>query len=372
MTEKESSPHQQELLAILAKTTGHLTATSVQDQKSIQALRENLVTALANENISTVKSSFYSTDNSDIFFTEAIETKQITEIKNLVTRFEKQPRPAGQRVFAREVPVQNIQIKGSVATWANGAAVQKTMGPYQSKDGRKIWFDFYNIEKLIALYISGQPNPALLFNVYLQQELARRPMPPPKPRREYNIAPDTVWIASSILAPNAPSGLYTGLKIKGGKIALNAQPTITNGKITVPPNATVTISLDLDQPVVTGADPTSPYGADARNAQLTLPKKLLFHFSGTGSKIDNITGDIHSIIYGQEAGFKWNNTAAVTYNATMSRVLIPYNCSENTFNVTQCQSPFNTIAEKAEIAWSAWTLPAAQIDITKQIGRAHV
>jgi hypothetical protein len=366
MTEKESISYKKELLDLLANTTGHFEATSVEDKQSIKSLRENLVTVLANENISTIKNSFYSTDNSDLFFTDAIETKQMTQIKNLVTRFEKQPKLAEQRVFAREVPLQNVQIKGSVATWADGAAIQRTVGPFLSKDGRRIWFDFYKIERLTSLYISGEANPALLFDAFSKRKPARGSRPYViRSKKTYILRPDTIWVASKILAPNAPSGLYTGLKIKSGKITLDTKPTITDGKIKVSSNTKVAVSLNLDQPAVANADPTSPYGLDARNVLLALPKTLSLHFSGNGSKIDDTNGDIDSTIYGQQATFKWNNTAVPTYNATLKRILIAYNCSENSFTVEQCLSPFNTVAGTAEIAWSAWTLPATQIDITK-------
>ena len=365
MSKKESPSNQQELLTFLANITGHFQATSAKDHKSIQSLRKNIISILAQENISDLKTSYYSTDKSDLFFTETIEPKQMTEIKDIVTRFEKKPKPAEQRVYARDVPVQNIQIKGSIAQWADGAAVQKTMGPYLSNDGRKIWFDFYKIEKLTALYIAGEPKPALLFDAFSQRKTARDPQPHViKSQKTYNLRPDTIWIASKILASNAPPDLYTGLKIKGGKITINAKPTITDEKITVTPNTKVTVTLDLDQPAVTG-DPTSPYGIDARNTLLSLPTKLSFHFSATGSKIDDTNGDIHTTIYGQETTLKWNNTVTPTYNAALKRILIPYNCTENTFTVKQCLSPFNTLAEQSEITWTAWTLPATQIDTTK-------
>ena len=119
----------------------------------------------------------------------------------------------------------------------------------------------------------------------------------------YELVPDSVWINSGLFAPNAPAGFYTGLKIKQGEITLSAPPTIINGKLTISPSTTVTVKLDLDQPAVTDADPTSPYGIDARKAALDLPKQLSFHFSGGGSAIDAIAAKVHWSVYGHTARF---------------------------------------------------------------------
>src|SRR5574337_438228 len=317
MTKKAISHHQQELLALLADLSGHFEVTSPHDERSIQSLQETLASVLSGEDISTVKNSFFSVENSDLFFADTIAPHQLIRLQDLAGRVVKEAGGANLRVFVREVPVRSTQIKGSVPLWAGGAALEKTIGPFFNKDGRKIWFDFFRIERLIALYIDGRPNPAILFNVSLLRRFIIDTLPPVTDLlTKYKLMPDSVWVNSEIFAPNAPAGFYTGLKIKHGEITLSAHPQIINGKLTISPNTTVTVKLDLDQPAVTDADPASPYGIDARNAALDLPKQISFHFSGSGGTIDEIAEKMHWSVYGHTADFTWNNQITPTYDGS--------------------------------------------------------
>ncbi len=134
---------------------------------------------------------------------------------------------------------------------------------------------------------------------------------------------------------------YTGIKIKSGEISLNNSPKIIDNKLTVTGNTTVTVNLVLDQPDVTDADKTSPYGIDARNSKLNLPTNLNFHFSKSGSAIDDIGGRTGWLVYGHKASFQWDKSKSPTFNSALNRVLIPFNCSEQDFSVKECKSTFN-------------------------------
>ena len=328
--------------------------------------RRPLARTLPDEPISAVKNSFFSVEQSDLFFADTIAPGELARLKNLAGRAVKEAGKEPLRVFVRDVPVWSTQIKGSVPLWAGGAAVEKTAGPFFNKDGRKIWFDFYRIEKLVALYIAGRPDPAILFNVSLRKKVINKTLPPVVgAAAKYKLLPDSVWVNSQTIAPNAPAGFFTGLKIKGGGITLSAPPQIINGKLTVSATTVVTVTLDLDQPAVSNADPASPYGIDARDATLALPKQITFHFSGSGGHIDKITGAPHWKVYGHADDFEWNNKVAPTYDATLNRIFIPFTCSEKTFTVRACKSPFTTFAGSANIQRAAWALPTAQIDVTK-------
>ena len=43
--------------------------------------------------------------------------------------------------------------------------LERSLGPFVNRDGRRLWFDFFRIEKLVALYVQGVPEPALLFKI---------------------------------------------------------------------------------------------------------------------------------------------------------------------------------------------------------------
>jgi hypothetical protein len=353
------------LFTNLTKLSGHFDIRSKDDEKKIKELQKALSSALAGEDIGDVKNSNFSFENSDLFFNEKILPENILHLRELTSAV-KETDAENERVFVREVPVRSSQISGSIPTWGSGASLSKTLGPYLSKDGRQLWFDFYKIEKLIALYLEGENIPAILFNVSLIKRFILNTLPPViDPATKYKLIPDSVWINSKLLASNSPNGFFTGLKIKGGEISLKNPPKLINDKLTVTGNTIVNVKLDLDQPDINNADDSTPYGIDARNSKINLPKFLSFQFSKSGSSINEITGEVFWNVYGHEARFNWNNDKQPVFNSTLNRILIPFNCSDNNFAINNCESSFNTIDGTSEIKQSSWALTAAQIDVTK-------
>lgn len=375
MQKKNVPDRQKELLAMLADLTGHLEAASKAEESAIHSLRDTLAGVLAGEDITKVKGNFYSPERSDLFFAGVIDPRELGRMKNLADRAVKEKAAADLRVFVRDIPIRTTQVAGSVPLWAGGAALEKTLGPFLSKDGRKIWFDFFRIEKLTALYISGQSEPAILFNVSLVKKFLVDQLPPVvDPLTTYHLIADSVWIQSRVLAPNAPKGHYTALRIKRGDLTLSAPPQIVDGRLTINPATVVTVALVLAQPTVTDADPSSPYGADARNAKLKLPEKLSFRFSGSGSKITAIEGRTAWTVYGNEAEFIWRKNEVAAYDPVLNRVIIPFSCSKRKFAVQDgdCLSPFHRLAGTADIQAAAWALTTAEIDITKPAPAAGI
>lgn len=353
----------EQLFAQLGILTGHLTAVSPQQAQELQQLDQMLSRALLPEDLPTLKGESFTFENADVFSTETISGERAAVLTSLAEQKATTEVEPEFRVFARQAPVRDAELFASVPSWASGAAVERTLGPFTHQDGRSFWFDFFRIEKLVALYVQGIADPVLLFNVRTRLRVIDLALPAITDLLPtYHLPAGSIWINSQILAPNAPAGFFTGLTIKGGAITLSATPQLVNGKLTIPPNATVRVDLDLQQPAVQDADPTSPYGIDARNATLQLPQQFAFHFSGQGRTFDEISGTAWKV-YGQEASFQWNKQAQPTYDNLLRQILIPLNCSAQTFHVTDCQSPFHQIAGNAPIASSAWALPAASIDI---------
>ncbi|TAH49270.1 MAG: hypothetical protein EYC68_19280 [Chloroflexota bacterium] len=355
--------NREQLVTQLGTLTGHLTADSPGQKQALEQLHQTIARAFLPEDLQTLKGASFTFENADVFSAETFSAERAAQLDALA---EQKTAPADEpelRVFARQTPLRATELLTLVPIWASGAAVEQTLGPFVNQDGRQFWFDFFRIEKLAALYIQGISDPVLLFNVRTRVRVIDNALPPITDLLPtYQLPAGSIWINSQILAPNAPAGFFTGLTIKGGTITLSATPQLVNGKLTIPPNATVRMDLQLQQPAVTDADPTSPYGIDARNAALQLPQKFAFHFSGQGRTLDEIS-DAQWKVYGQEASFQWNSQAQPTYDKLLKQILIPLNCSAQTFHVTDCQSPFHQIAGEAPIASSAWALPAAAIDI---------
>ena len=112
---------------------------------------------------------------------------------------------AGYRVAVREVPLRSTQLHGSNPAWASGAALEASFGPFLSLDGRRFWFDFFRIEKLVALYVQGIAEPALLFKLRTRFRFIGIDLPLAADAASgYHLNAGSIWINSRLLATNAP------------------------------------------------------------------------------------------------------------------------------------------------------------------------
>ncbi len=353
----------QQLHTLLGRLSGHLVASTPRQENEVQQLHQSLSRSLLPEDIQQLKGSSFVFEDSDLFAADKIPSELSTALQAIAEKRAVGGSEPELRVFVRQVPVRSTQLFASVPLWAGGAAVDHTIGPFTNKDGRQYWFDFFRIEKQVALYVQGNPDPVLLFSVRTRLIFTDLNLPPVTDLQpSYQLPAGSIWINSRLLAANAPSGAFTGLTIKGGTIKLSAPPQLVNGKLTISPTTRVDVKLELQQPDVQGADPSSPNGIDARNAALQLPHQLEFHFSGQGSALDRVSSAQWKV-YGQKTSFEWNKQAQPSYDPLLPRVLIPFNSSPTSFQIQDCQSPFTQIQGKAQVAGSAWGLPAAVIDV---------
>ena len=366
MNNTSTTGRQEELFNLLAYFTGHLKTASSHDERAVQSLQEELSRALTPEDLATAKNRYFSVDRSDLYFVDAVAPSARAHLAQLAGRIAGRQTEPDLRVFVRDVPIRTTQMSGSIPLWAGGAALEKTLGPFAAKDGRQLWFDFFKITRLVALYVTGQPNPAVLFNVSIAKRVTKPDLPAVADALpSYQLVSDSIWIHAVLLAANAPVGQYIGLKIRGGTLTLSAPPQLVNGRLTLAPTTRAEVTIDLDHTPAIDADPTSAYGIDARNASMHLPTRLAFHFAGAAGGIDAVTGNIDWKVYGEAAKFRWHPGVAPTYEGLLNRVLIPVDCSATTFTVRDCDSSFTTFAGTAPIERSAWALPVAQIDVAK-------
>jgi hypothetical protein len=351
------------LLSKLHSLSTHLLTDTPQRQKETQRLDQLLSRSLLADEIRS-KASHFSLASSDLFAAEPV-----TEVVAAEARAEAQEQPEF-RALMREVPVRSTQLSASIPLWAGGAAVDRTIGPLTAADGRQLWFDFLRIEKLVALYIQNRPNPSLLFKV--RSGIFISPLLPlsASPSTTYRLGAGSIWINSEIFAPDAPAGYFTGLTIRGGQITLSAEPQTINDRLTVAPNTVVTVELDLEQPAG-NADPSSPYGIDARDSSVRLPERLVFRFSGAGATFTEISRARWNV-FGHQASFEWDRAGIGNYDAAIHRVLVPFSCSERMFEIRSSKSPLNTLAGETRITRSAWALPSAPIDIANPTPAAGI
>jgi hypothetical protein len=340
---------------------GQLSASSPQVKNQMKQLGDLLSRTSFPEELATLKASSFSFEKADLFSQEKMTAESAAVLSQMVGKDAAESPEF--KVFVRETPVRSTQIFASNPSWAAGAAPAQTIGPLTNADGRLLWFDFFKIEKLVALYVQGNPNPAILFKINAGFQFININLPlAAAAGKSYKLNAGSVWINSQLLAQNAPAGYFTGLTISGGTVSLTAPPTLINGKLTIPATATATVRLSLKQQPILDADANSPYGRDARSADLQLPDGLAFHFKGNNGVIDNASGAAWQV-YGHETSFERNSILPTTYNNVLNRVLIPYTALNEHFNATNSQSPFHTLAGEAPICDSFWALPAANIDV---------
>ena len=348
----------------LHRLAGHLLIESEEQQGRFESLTEALAEADLPEERADLILSDFSIDKADLFFDERIPKRRVEALDRLADRIADGSEEPRYRVFAREVPLREPLLHGSVPPWAAGARASRSIGPFAHQDGRRLWFDFYPVLKLVALYIQGVAEPVLLFTVRRDRPRGRKRPMPVRDARTYSLGKGSIWINARFLAPNAPTGTYVGLTIERGRIGLSSNPVSQDGKLTVSADTTISVELDLDQAEVTDTDEQSPHGADARYLELELPGRLSFHFSGQGRTIDEV-GDAAWKLYGQELGFTWKSQEQTTYDGLLKRVVFPFAASGDAFEIREERSQAHTLSGGAKILRSAWALPVAAIDVSQ-------
>ncbi len=340
--------------------TADLQTATPEEESNSAALFELLKNSIPSEIIQTKLPAFSF---------EKIGEKPITAVSQStqqdISKVVDEIRTSSQyKVFRRESPVRNMLAARSTPGWAVGAAVEKTIGPFINIDGRRFWFDFFKVEKLVALYLNGASNPAIIFNIDVSKFWSdeKTALLAPAEKHYTLTKKSSIWINSELLAADAPVGKYTGLSISSGTIDLTSVPVISGTKTIVSTGTLITVKLKLKQQTVSDADVTSPYGTDARAAEFTLPDVIEFNFNNTGSTITNISTAAWKL-YDQPCSFTWNKIKG-NYNAQLSELFIPFITSEKNLVINKCLSPFAQISSGAKILQGYWSLPATDLDLT--------
>ena len=368
MTTHEAPPaNRQDLFNTLAYLTGHLVVATSRDEHAVDALHDELSRAPDATDLATAKDRYFSVESSDLFFADAVAPQQRSRLTRLAERM------AARHHARRSCASSCATCRCAPRRCRLGPAMGRRRGGCQDPGAvpQQGW-----APRLVRLLqdhpagralCAGRPDPAILFNVSLAKKFPHTSLPPVVDALTvYHLIPDSVWINSALLAPNAPAGLFTGLKIKGGTITLSAPPQLVNGKLTLAARTKATVALDLDPTALVDADPASPYGIDARKATMHLPGNCAFHFSGGGAPGSTPSSATSTgRCTDSPPTFGGTRRLRATFDALLNRVLIPLDCSVNRFTISDCASPFTTFAGAADVERGAWALPVAQIDVTK-------
>jgi hypothetical protein len=154
----------EELEVRLRDLSGDILARTKEDHAALSGLEKALLDADLAVSPKASLLRELSIDRASRDDPHTLPADRLLRLKRLAEQadLERQPR---YRVFRREAPVASATSDLAAPDWGGGAAIDKTLGPFESRDGRRYWFDFYPVATLVPLYLAGQTTPAALVNL---------------------------------------------------------------------------------------------------------------------------------------------------------------------------------------------------------------
>jgi hypothetical protein len=249
------------------------------------------------------------------------------------------------RIRRRELPIAEADFSGFAPTAWSGAAIERSFGAFLTSDDRVVWFDVFRVAQFASV-VRGPGGAPLLFASV--RDLVGT-------GTAYALDAGSVWLNAQLLAPGAPAGSYSGLRVTGGRLELSAPAAVVGTTIHASASTTVTLVVQFDAPValVGGSGP----GADARSLQADLPREATFVFTPTAVEI-RVQGELRLRLYGAPFHLR-RNTAPAIYEPAVNRIFVPCYASRPTLHVSDVRSPLFQPTGTAPIELAAWALPVA-------------
>jgi len=229
--------------------------------------------------------------------------------------------------------------------FTNGRAASQTLGPFRDAVGMPVWIDIFPVVHQVQLVHSSGAAPFLTVPIRAFTGTSTR----------FNLPAGSIWFASQQLAPTAPSGGYTGLKIKGGTLTLSQPLSLSASEIIVPAGVTCTLALKLDS----GTAPSgSGAGQDGRLSACNTPTDVTMEFVFAGARI-TVAGKAQLQAYGSKVGVAPQTHPAPKYDSTTGRIFIPATTDVTQFKIVNVESDVFAPSGSAPVTSAAWALPVA-------------
>ncbi len=358
--------NQEQITELVAKLTGQLQTTSPEEETKLHQLQDNIAAALVHQDPTGISKQEFLFQRSDLIAPHNPFGDRIARIKKMVNVVVERKQTKMSEVFVRHVPIRSTQIANSINLESAGTRV-KTLGPFYDIQGTPSWFDFVVVKKLISLYVQGQTMPALLFDAtFLRPRYFPIDSKPVELTRKFTIDPESVWVQAKLFNAAIPDNQYCGIRVKGGSISLDMDPFMSGDHLTIAANCNVVCALNLEQNTAFSSDPSSPYGKDARNAKFHMPDTFNFSFKNNVKNIQAI-GSSKMRVYGHDNGFKYGGNQACVYNPFISRLAIPMEWQQPTFEIQECLSPFFQVSGSSKIVNSWWALSLTKLNVASPL-----
>ncbi len=185
----------------------------------------------------------------------------------------------------------------------------------------------------------------------------RGPRRPPR-APTFDVPAGSVWFASQLIDPAAPSGSWTGLRVNGGTLRFGAQVTGTGDEIVVPMGVSIDLTADTEpQTPDTGTGP----GQDARDAKVAVPARFrLVVGAGIGATIAAL-GPARLLAFGFGA-----ELAAIAdparFDPNLGVLAVPMTPKPVPFTANAVRAKVFSLSGSAPLTAAAWGLPVAVVD----------
>ncbi len=346
----------QSLLEKLSALTGSLTPGEGVSVDDLQEVRRLLALSLVSGTgdppraptlEETHELATFAAELEDLTASEVEELNQaLSDAQRVRAAVDSGERPAEDlevRVYRRELPIFTSQAESSMAAWAAGRRVDRTIGPFNDTLGRPYWFDIFVPVQQVSVVRQPSTTP------FLQIPLAGFVY---GGASRYKLPAGSIWIRSRALTSTAPAGAYTGLRIQGGDLILDTPATASGGTLQVAATATVTLAIEL-YPQLAGAFSTGP-GVDAAESEARPPAAAIFTFTPSGGEVTEAT-EATARIYGNELTLTWI-AAAPEYEPLVNRIMVPYQTASE-LEIDGARSQLFQPRGQTAISAAAWALP---------------
>lgn len=334
------------ILRVLAQLTGGLRATDRASDGDLNEVRRAVAA-------STILRPALGTSNDIVgepaSAVDELDTKTRTVLSEIIVEVQQQlllaPGPLSElHAFRRELPAATSHLPASQPSWALGFTPARSFGPFLSAEGLFVWFDLYRLA--LPLHVNRAPGGSPIVAFHLDGGSPDGV--------SYPVARGTVWVAASLLAADAPTGSCIALRVDGGLMRLSAPAAIAGAQIIVAPTTTVTLTLQLDHSAPVPAPVSFGPGGDARSADADLPREVTFVLAPDSSTVTCSRARVKA--YGTTVQMRPAQDA-VTYDARLQRVLVPYESSPRRLTIGATRSDLFTPEGPTPLERAAWAIP---------------
>ena len=250
-----------------------------------------------------------------------------------------EPAPGGPiRVARRDSEIRDTGLP----EWALGMQPSRSIGPFIDAVGARVAFDVFDAQARVRVF----HGPLELLELPGGSELDEA-------GTSLTLPPGTVWILGSRLTASAPAGAWVGVLIKGGTLAFPPGVLFLDGTLIVPAASTLTLTLELDPPIVPA--PAAGPGSEAGHSDVDLSETATFSFNALDGL--SIAADTASLtVFGNALVFE-RSAAAPYYEPALRLLIIPMDADVASIEINAVQSILFQPTGQAGIARAGWGLP---------------